>query len=104
MKAIIDKKMYDTEDAELIGEYQPYIDPHDFNWLLEQLYKTKKGNYFLYAEGGPKSCYSKRIGNNTIDGDCFIKALTREEALEWCDYRAQPDNVEKEFADMIETA
>lgn len=60
MKAIIDNKIYDTETAELIfsclHKYKTsssWFDKIEFtDYEKEYIYKTKKGNYFIYFYDG----------------------------------------------------
>ncbi|SHK06544.1 hypothetical protein SAMN02745975_03562 [Geosporobacter subterraneus DSM 17957] len=47
MKKIINRKVYNTETAELLGKYWNSLGNDDFNYLHEELYITKKGNMFL---------------------------------------------------------
>jgi len=51
MKKIINRKVYNTETAELIGEYWNGLSINDFHYVYEELYITKKGNY---ASSGSK--------------------------------------------------
>ena len=58
MQKIICKKLYDTENAELVkkitcGEYGC---PEGYE---ETLYKTESGHFFLYTNGGAESKYTK---------------------------------------------
>ena len=60
MKAIIDNKLYNTETAEIIytflkNEPQHYSYAAEIDvpcWRETDIYKTKKGNYFLYIHKG----------------------------------------------------
>ncbi len=58
MKKIISKREYDTETAELIEKRTSGVfgDPAGYE---ESLYKTPKGYYFLYVNGGEESPYKK---------------------------------------------
>jgi len=103
MKRIFEGKVYDTEKAEEIGEYTSIHPVTDFRWYEEHLYKTRKGNYFMVGEGGPKSPYTTPVGNG-ISGDKKLIPITEEEAFEWCERTENYDLAEKEFGDMIEDA
>lgn len=105
MKQIIDGKVYNTETAELIGEwYTGGIGQGDFNYMAEDLYKTKSGAYFLAGEGGAMTRYSRSAGNNTTTGGSAIIPLTAEEALRWAERRLDADTIEKEFTGMLQQA
>ena len=58
MKKIISKREYDTETATLIEKRTSgaFGDPAGYE---ESLYKTPKGYYFLYVNGGEESPYKK---------------------------------------------
>lgn len=72
MKVIIKRKTYNTETAEKLDErfVSFFGDPAGYE---ENLYKTKKGDFFLYAKGGSQSKYPKET----------IIPLTEKERAEW---------------------
>lgn len=91
MKKIINRKVYNTETAELIGEYWNGCSIDDYNYKLERLYVTKKGNMFLFR----------------TTGTWLIKdiiPLEPEEAYEWLEENDCNEAIEKYFADKIEEA
>lgn len=72
MKKIINGKLYDTDTATYIGNYE-YGTPGDFTHFNETLYKKKTGELFIHGEGGPRSKYAKSCGNNSwCDGEAII--------------------------------
>ena len=56
MKKSISRKVYNTDTAELIktNNYGEFGDPAGYQ---ETLYKTPKGDYFIYGVGGAESKY-----------------------------------------------
>ncbi len=72
MKKIICKVEYNTETAEQVAKFVngEFGDPKGYE---ETLYKTKKGKYFLYVNGGEESPYTEEN----------IKRLSAEKAEEW---------------------
>ena len=72
MKAIINRKTYNTETAEKQGEIfvSVFGDPAGYE---ESLFKTKKGVFFLYGKGGSESKYKEEA----------ITPLTKEQAEQW---------------------
>ena len=56
MRKNIDRKMYDTETAELLASSSNGYGHGDFRYMEEQLYRKKTGEFFLYGEGGALSC------------------------------------------------
>ena len=104
MRQVIDGKRYDTETAEQVGS-DSYSHYGDFQYWCEELYRTQKGNWFLYGEGGAKSKFAVAIGQNEIAGGNDITPLTKEEALAWLEDRnTDSDAIEEYFADMVEDA
>lgn len=72
MKKTINKKVYNTDTAEKLGQFAQgfFGDPAGYE---EILYVTKKGGYFVYGIGGESSKYPEED----------IIALTKEEANSW---------------------
>lgn len=66
MKKIINGKEYDTETSEYLGDF---VDYHK-NWRgMEDLYRTKNGEYFMH--------YRRGYGDNEII------PLSEDEACQW---------------------
>lgn len=101
MKQIIDGKLYNTKTATFLGEYQ-YSNSRDFHFLYEALYKTKKGTYFLYGEGGPLSKYVKASGNNSYGGSSEITLMSEKEAKEWAEENISADEYLDIFGELEE--
>jgi len=101
---IIAGKRYNTDTAELLGGAGAgYVG--DFAHWHEDLYRTKKGNFFLDGEGGPMSRYAVSEGNNTTGGSSEnIIPLNPAEAAEWLEEHDWVIQLEKYFPDQIEDA
>lgn len=91
MKKIINHKVYNTETAELIGEYWNGLGIDDYNYKSEDLYVTKKGNMFLYHSYGAW-------------GGKDITPLEPDEAYEWLERHNCHEAIEKYFSDSLEDA
>jgi hypothetical protein len=100
-RKVINGKIYDTETAEHLGS-DSYGCSGDFDSWAENLYVTKRGNYFLQGRGGARSCYAVSCGNNSVGGGSDIRPLTRVEALAWAE--AHDQDAMEHFADMLEEA
>lgn len=85
MKKVIDGKVYNTETAERVASYDNGISRRDFGFCEEDLYKTKKGAFFVHGEGGAMSRWSQPSGSNGRCGGSDIEVLSRKEALTWCE-------------------
>lgn len=58
MKTTINNKVYDTDKATLVAEASSNYGGNDFRAWTEELYFTRKGNWFLHGRGGPLSKYA----------------------------------------------
>ena len=96
MKKIINGKRYDTETAEFCGSHE-YGYPGDFNYVFEELYQKRTGEFFLYGEGGANSKYREEISMNSWSGGERIIPLTEDEAKEWAEEYLDAEEYEKLF-------
>lgn len=100
MKKIINGKKYDTETAESIATYYNNYNYNDFNSLTETLFKKKTGEFFLYGQGGPMTCYAEHYGNSRTSGEKIIP-FTIEQAKIWVEEKAN-DKYEEIFGECEE--
>lgn len=103
MKKIINSKAYNTETATLVARESNGLGENDFNYCIEELYKTQKGAYFLYGEGGALSKYRDGAGNQ-FWGTATIIPLDEDAAFEWLEENGKTGALEKYFTDRIEEA
>ena len=83
MKKVINGKVYDTNTATRVAEYwngKPY---NDLGYVVEDLYRKRSGEYFLYGEGGPATIYGRTVDEGIRCGTWQIKPLTEIEAKTW---------------------
>jgi len=104
VKKVIDGKIYNTESAELLHEWDNGIYGNDFRSCEEALYRTKKGAYFIAGEGGAMSRYARSCGSNSTCGGSGLRVLTEAEAMLWLEEHGGSDVLEEKFADKIEEA
>ncbi len=101
MKKVIERKLYDTETATLIAEWENTHDTRDFTYINEALYRTPSGTYFLVGAGGPDTRYAERHGNLTSGSrEWFL--FTRVEALEWAERVGATTCILEHFGDLVE--
>ena len=100
MEIIIDKKVYDTETADLIAKKDSGLPRCDFYAWENTLYRTKKGQYFLYKWGGAATSLAQRQGNQSCEG-WEIKLFSREEAYKWLEDNGFIKIIKDDFADLI---
>lgn len=97
MNKIINGKRYNTKTAKLIGEYANTYDYSDFNYVCEELYRKKTGEFFLYGEGGPMSSYAVYSGGNNWSSGAKIMPLSIDEAKKWVEENLDGDVYESLF-------
>lgn len=97
MKKVIRGRLYDSEKAVLIGEFYDEAKPgDDLDFYIEELYKKRTGEYFLYGRGNAGSKYSVWHGN-TASGSEKIIPLTYQQAQEWAEENLPRAVYENEF-------
>lgn len=102
MKQIIDRKLFDTDEAEQLAKHGSIRTKGDFHALAETLYKNSDGEYFLHCQGGAATEYAEQTAEGSTYGET-LEVLTSEEALDWCEKRSIcSEPVLAEFADLIE--
>ena len=65
MREIIDGNIYDTETAENLCQHEEGK-IGNWWWILETLYVTPEGNYFMHATGGCGTQYAVQEGNRMV--------------------------------------
>ena len=101
MKKIVNGKLYNTETAKLLGEYDKGI-PGNLDFVGEELYRTKKGAYFLFGHGGPLSRYSKPISSGGLGAGQVILPMEESEAKAWAEKHLTADEYLAIFEDVEE--
>lgn len=101
MKKIINGKVYETEKATKIGEYDNGGGWRDFNHIEETLYRKRTGEYFLHGEGGPMTQYARRDGSGWT-GSATIIPYSYEDARKWAEKNMDADAYEAEFGEVTE--
>lgn len=102
MKKIINGKVYDTETAKRLGEYEPNPYRSDFHYFCETLYRKKTGEFFLHGEGNAASKYSRSCGQNEWCGDEKIIPMTYSEAQKWTEKHLDGDEYIEIFGEPDE--
>ena len=101
MKKIINGKLYDTDTAHLVGEWdnQRY---GSFDYVAESLYRKRTGEFFLHGEGGARSRYATHCGNDSWSGDAAIIPLSWEAARQWAEEHLDADEYQAAFGQIVE--
>lgn len=104
MKKIINGVRYDTDKAELVGEYESNYRRRDFKWFKASLYVSPKARrFFLAGEGGAMTRFAQRVDNGSTGGEDLIP-MELAEAREWAEQHLSVETVEQFFADHIQDA
>ena len=105
MKKIINGKRYDTKTATEIASAWNGCSRSDFNFLLETLYKTDGGAWFLAGDGGALTKYAEVLeGGRSRCGGKDIVPLTPAEAKGWLESNRKTEALETCFASEIQDA
>lgn len=101
MKKIINGRMYNTDTAHAVGEWNDSY-PNDFHYVCETLYRKRNGEYFIHGEGGAMSKYAQSCGQNQWSGGEQIIPLTYDSARDWAEKNLDADEYEAEFGEVSE--
>ena len=83
MRTKINRKTYDTDNAQPLAIYsnnQPFGSVFRFS---EMLYITADGEYFLYGSGGAMTHYAKRYKSRSNASGEAIVPMTVDQAKDW---------------------
>ncbi|MBI1709046.1 hypothetical protein [Lactobacillus crispatus] len=96
MKRFYQGTLYDSDNAELIDDYESDYPVNDFNYFKEGLYRTPEGKFFLYGKGNAASKYAERIeGNGPYADGVDLIPLSIEQAKKWYE-----ENLERVYRDQ----
>lgn len=98
MKKIINNKVYDTNTAQKLGEWDNGHCTNEFAYCAETLYRKRTGEYFLFGEGHAMSKYASHSGNNSGWGEKIIP-LSYEEAQQWAKGHLEADDYIRIFGE-----
>lgn len=103
MIKIIDGKRYNTDTAEEIlawtnGKFG------NFEYREKTLYRTKKGNWFIYHYGGPMTDMAISAEFNSWSGSEDIEAISEKEVLKFLEEYNGYEALEKFFPNEISKA
>lgn len=98
MKRIIDGKRYDTDTAEEICSlHSRGLGRSDFKWEDTQLYRTRKGAWFLAGEGGPLTRWCRTVSGGMMTYGEGIIPLELDDARDILEREDATDALEKYF-------
>ena len=101
MKKIINGKVYDTERAQAVCNWDNGV-YGDFDRLEETLYHKRTGEFFLFGEGGARTKYATSTGDNNWAGGSRVIPLTWDAAREWAEEHMTGEEYEAVFGAVVE--
>jgi len=104
MKRIVNGKVYNTETAELVHEWWNGRSTSDFRHRSKDLYRTKKGAWFILHAGGPMTDMAVSCGSNNYTGSKSIEPISEGDVLAFLETHGGEEVLEKYFADKLEEA
>lgn len=105
MRRIIRGRRYDTEakHTELVATHSRGY-ASDFDHIIEQLYRTGHGNWFLACAGGPGSRYAEMMSCNEWGSGERIIPMNADEAQGWLERHDETEAIEQYFGDEVTDA
>jgi hypothetical protein len=103
MKKIIGKKVYNTETATEVASWDNGSFGRDLDSCAEALFLTKKGAWFLFGEGGPRSRYFESVGDRYTGGSDLVP-LSEEGAYAWLEDKQEYKAIVEYFPNIIKDA
>ena len=96
MRKIIHNKVYDTETARKVGEWDVDTSITDFDWYGETLFQKRTGEYFIHGEGNARSPYAEHAYGMWQGGEA-ITPVSPEQARDWAEEHLSAEEYEQEF-------
>ncbi len=103
MIAIINNKRYNTETATHIYGWSNGHYTNDFARRSKDLYRTKKGTWFIHHTGGPMTDMASSHGSNLGWGE-KIEPVSDTDAFRFLQTHGGEEAADKYFGDQIEEA
>jgi hypothetical protein len=85
MRAVIKGKLYDTKNAVRVAEWSSPHTRGDFHRADEELFRTRKGAWFLAGEGGALSRWGEPTPRGGWGSGSGILPLSKAGARAWCE-------------------
>lgn len=97
MKKVIKNKLYNTQSATQLADWDNGYSKMDPLYVKENLFIKKTGEYFIYAYGGAATQYAERSGNNEFTDGEILLPITFEEAESWAKEKLSAEVYDKIF-------
>jgi hypothetical protein len=104
MRNIINRKIYDTETAELIFDTSNRNGVSDFGFERSGLYRTTRGAWFLAGNGGPMSRFSRTLSDRSRTEGSGCIPLTPADALAELERHNAAEEIDRHLSTLVEEA
>ena len=104
MRQVINGRVYDTEKAQHIHDWNNGYCHGDLKYRYKALYRTAKGNWFIYHKGGPMTDMAVRVGSNSWGGDEQIEPISTKDAKAFLESHGGSEALLEWFGDELEEA
>lgn len=101
MKKIISGRVYNTSTATRVGVYESGFQG-DIDYVCEELYRKKNGEFFVYVEGGAATSYAVSRGSDGYAAGEAITPMTYDEAAHWAERHLTGEQYEQIFGEVSE--
>ncbi len=100
MKKIIEKKLYDTDNMEIVASWNNGRAAwHEF-YYAESLLRNKKGEYFLHCKGGEGTNLRKLREGVWTNGEDLLP-ISPEYVQQWAFEYLDAESIEMLFPDLL---
>lgn len=98
MKQVINGLTYNTDTADFVCCADNSLSTSDFGFVRANVYRTKKGRFFLAGRGGARSPFSRRVELNGYCGGEGIIPLSHDDARLYAEEaRMAPEDMARFF-------
>ena len=104
MRKIIKGLLYDTDTAECLYSWNNGYYGTDFKYRSKALFRTTKGNLFLYHSGGAMTDMRQTAGSNSWSGGEDIEPIDEKTAVKFLETHDGADVIMSEFPDHYDEA
>ena len=102
MRKIINKKMYDTDTADFVEEFENTPYKNNYQYYIKTLYRKKTGEFFLHGYGNAASKYAEVRADRMRSPGEIIIPLTEDEAKNWVEQYSDVDTYIELFGEIEE--
>lgn len=97
MRKVVNGRVYDTDTAQLVCEWDNGEMPTGLAYVCHGLYRKKTGEFFLHVHGGPATSWAKPTETGGTRGAEHVVLATYDEARELVERNADADVYEELF-------